>query len=147
MFKDDQLSVRVFLGPNNTKLPVELVVAMQQLGSRAEYIALETLGSNAFDFHIAYYLGVLATADPSGYFHIISKDTGFYPLINHLRGRKIFVARAVSIEEMPCFKVTTTPLESKTLTVAVSTEELLRLAVDDLIRACYELCGYGKVAG
>ncbi len=135
LLKDEQFSVRVFLGPNNTKLPVELVVTMQELGSRAEYIALETSGSNALDFHIAYYLGVLAAADPAGFFHIISKDTGFDPLIRHLRSRKIFVARSVSIEEMPCFKVTVMPLESKTQTAAtVSTEELLRLAVDDLIK-------------
>jgi hypothetical protein len=84
LLKDGQFRVRVFLGPNNTKLPVELVLAMQELGDRAEYIVLETPGANALDFHIAYYLGVLASSDPLGFFHIISKDTGFDPLIKHL---------------------------------------------------------------
>uniref|UniRef100_UPI0040562E4A PIN domain-containing protein n=1 Tax=Candidatus Electronema sp. TaxID=2698783 RepID=UPI0040562E4A len=64
LLKGGEFQVRVFLGPNNTKLPVELVTAMQGLGSRAEYIVLETSGSNALDFHIAYYLGALAAADP-----------------------------------------------------------------------------------
>lgn len=141
LLKGEQFSVRVFLGPKNTKLPVELVVAMQELGSRAEYIVLETSGSNALDFHIAYYLGVLVAADPAGFFHIISKDTGFDPLIRHLRGRKIVVVRSASLEEMPCFKTAVSGAapssqESKVIPAAAptSTEELLKLAVDDLIR-------------
>lgn len=137
LLKGEQFSVRVFLGPNNTKLPVELVVAMQELGSRAEYIVLETSGSNALDFHIAYYLGVLAAADPDGFFHIISKDTGFDPLIRHLRSRKIFVARSAAIEEMSCCKKVVQTTEGKTAAAVVSpssTEELLRLAIDDLVK-------------
>ena len=135
LLKGEQFSVRVFLGPNNTKLPVELVVAMQELGSRAEYIVLETSGSNALDFHIAYYLGVLAAADPAGLFHIISKDTGFDPLIRHLRSRKISVARSVAIEEMSCCKKVVQTTEGKTAAAAVlSTEELIKLAVSELIK-------------
>jgi hypothetical protein len=135
LLKGGEFQVRVFLGPNNTKLPVELVTAMQGLGSRAEYIVLETSGSNALDFHIAYYLGALAAADPAGFFHIISKDTGFDPLIRHLRGRKTFAARSVSIEEMPCFKVAPPQQESKAAPAAsASPEELLKMAVDDLIK-------------
>ena len=53
LLKDECFRVRVFLGPNNTKLPIELVLAMQDLGERAEYIVLETSGRNALDFHIA----------------------------------------------------------------------------------------------
>lgn len=140
LLKGGEFQVRVFLGPNNTKLPVELVTAMQALGSRAEYIVLETSGSNALDFHIAYYLGVLAAADPAGYFHIISKDTGFDPLIQHLRKRKISIARSAAIEEVSCFnKMASTaaaPQEDKAkpAVVIASTEELLKLAVDDLIK-------------
>ena len=134
LLKGEQFSVRVFLGPNNTKLPVELVVAMQELGSRAEYIVLETPGTNALDFHIAYYLGALAAADPAGFFHIISKDTGFDPLLRHLRSRKIFVARSAAIEELPCCKQPAQTTASKTAAAPSSTEELLKAAVDDLIK-------------
>jgi hypothetical protein len=141
LLKGEQFSVRVFLGPKNTKLPVELVVAMQEIGSRAEYIVLETSGSNALDFHIAYYLGVLVAADPAGFFHIISKDTGFDPLIRHLRGRKTVVVRSASLEEMPCFKTAVSGAapssqESKAIPTAAptSTEELLKLVIKDLIK-------------
>ena len=51
----------------------------------------------------------MATEDPSGFFHIISKDTGFDPLVQRLKTRKVFSARSPCIEEMPCF----TPAQAK----------------------------------
>jgi hypothetical protein len=56
------------------------------------------------DFHIAYYLGAIATEDPTGFFHIISKDSGFDPLIKYLNARKIFVRRSECIAAIPYFK-------------------------------------------
>ena len=106
--------VIVFLGPKNTKLPVELVIAMQKFGARGEYVMLESPGANALDFHIAFHLGRLATEDPSGFFHIISKDTGFDPLIQHLKARKVFSARSTSIEQMPCFRAGSNPTPKPT---------------------------------
>lgn len=103
LLNGDQFRVRVFLGKSNTKIHSELAIAMQKLGNRAEYIMLESSGSNALDFHIAYYLGVLAAADPGAMFHIISKDTGFDPLVKHLKTCKVMAARSKSIEEMPVF--------------------------------------------
>ena len=96
--------VKVFLGPNQSKVPVTLAAALQTLGGNAEYVPLETVGNNAVDFHIAYYIGVLSSEDPAAYFHIISKDSGFDPLIKHLRGRKIFVQRSTCIADIPYFK-------------------------------------------
>ena len=100
LLRGEQFRVRVFLGKTNTKIHSELAIAIQRLGERAEYITLESSGSNALDFHIAYYLGVLATADPKANFHIISKDKGFDPLIQHLKTRAVHAARATSIEAM-----------------------------------------------
>ncbi len=104
-----EFKVLLFLGPNNTKLPVELVIAMQNLGDRAKYVTLDTPGNNALDFHIAFYLGNIAASDPTAFLHIISKDTGFDSLIQHLKLKKIFCVRSKSIETMPCFNTTKTP--------------------------------------
>ncbi|MES2626295.1 MAG: PIN domain-containing protein [Pseudomonadota bacterium] len=102
--------VTVFLGPKNARLPVDLVLAMKDLGDKADYIRLETSSANALDFHITYYLGVLVADDPGGSFHIISKDTGFDSLIKHLLLKKIDCKRSISIEQMPCFaKLDTAP--------------------------------------
>jgi hypothetical protein len=144
LLKGEHFQVRVFLGPKNTKLPIELVLAMQKLGDRAEYILLETSGANALDFHIAYYLGILATTDPTAFFHVISRDTGFDPLIRRLNTEKIFAARSASIEEMPCFsKVAVSTVDTtdatgqckpKPAAVRAPVDELIRTAVDDLIK-------------
>lgn len=104
LLKGGPFKVKVFLGPNQSKVPVTLAAALQTLGGDAEYVLLETAGNNAVDFHIAYYIGVLSSEDPTAYFHIISKDSGFDPLIKHLRGRKIFVQRSTCIADIPYFK-------------------------------------------
>lgn len=104
LLDDEHFVVRVFIGPKNTKLHKDLVLAMQRMGQRADYIEMEGAGANALDFHIAFYLGELTKTDPSAYFHVISRDTGFDPLIQHLRERKILITRSNSIEEIPCFQ-------------------------------------------
>jgi hypothetical protein len=104
LLKGGPFKVKVFLGPNQSKVPVTLAAALQTLGSDAEYVSLETVGNNAVDFHIAYYIGVLSSEDSTAYFHIISKDSGFDPLIKHLRGRKIFAQRSTCIADIPYFK-------------------------------------------
>lgn len=96
--------VKVFLGPNQTKIPVLIAAALQLLGDKAEYIVLETAGSNALDFHIAFYIGALSAAEPGAFFHVISKDTGFDPLLKYLKGRKIFAQRSACIADIPWFK-------------------------------------------
>jgi hypothetical protein len=137
----EHFRVHVFLGPNHTKVPSDLVLAMQDFGERAKYVKLETPGPNALDFHIAFYIGQLAAADPTGFFHIISKDTGFEPLIQHLKGKKIFSARSESIEAMPCFQPAATPPAAVAKAPATSVskranglDDLVKLAVDDLIK-------------
>ena len=64
----------------------------------------ETAGTNALDFHIAYYIGVLACEDPTAFFHIISKDSGFDALIKHLKGKKVLARRSTRIADIPYFK-------------------------------------------
>ncbi len=100
LLKGDVFRVKVFLGPKNSKLPVELVLAMHELGKSADYIQLGVSGANALDFHITYYLGKLTAEDPTAEFHIISKDTGFDSLIKHLLSKNIQCKRAASIEQM-----------------------------------------------
>ncbi len=93
--------VKVFVGSNQTKLPFELVTAMQALGDRGEYIKIQGNGPNALDFHIAFYMGELASQSEACFFHVISKDTGFDPLITHLKQRKIFAKRSERLEDIP----------------------------------------------
>jgi len=104
LLKDGPFKVKIFLGSNQAKVPVSLAVALQSLGSNAEYVVLESVGKNALDFHIAYYLGLLSSEDKSAYFHIISRDTGFDPLVKYLKGRKILISRSACIADIAYFK-------------------------------------------
>jgi hypothetical protein len=105
VLKGNDFKVMVFVGANQTKIPFELAAALQALGPAADYVKIAGNGPNALDFHIAYYIGKLAAADPQAYFHIISKDTGFDPLIRHLKANKILVVREKSLAEMTAFKI------------------------------------------
>lgn len=88
----------IFLGPNQPRIPVELAMKMQPMGHRARYICIATNGKNALDFVIAFSMGELANTDPSAFLHVISNDTGFDPLIDYLRSRKIKAYRHPSID-------------------------------------------------
>ena len=97
--------VFVFVGASQTKLSYDLAAAMQQLGENAKYVKIGGNGKNALDFHLAFYVGELSTKEPNAYFHIISKDTGFDPLIKHLKARKIRIQRERDLAEIPVLRM------------------------------------------
>ena len=98
-------NVYVFVGASQAKITYEFAVAMQQLGENAKYVKIGGNGKNALDFHLAFYVGELATKDPEAYFHVISRDTGFDPLIKHLRSRKIRIQRDKDLAEIPVLRM------------------------------------------
>jgi hypothetical protein len=102
--EQDFFRVHLFVGQQQAKLAFEVAAAMQRLGERGAYVKISGNGPNALDFHIAFYIGVLSSKDPEAYFHVISKDKGFDPLIAHLRELKIPVLRSESISDIPLLK-------------------------------------------
>lgn len=96
--------VYLFVGASQAKVTFEVAEAMQALGEHAKYIKISGNGPNALDFHIAYYIGQLAAQDPNAFFHIISKDAGFDPLIKHLKTQKVFACRSKDIGDIPMLK-------------------------------------------
>ena len=124
----DQEWVKVFLfvGKNQTKLPISMVKAVQRLGSRAQYVEMSGTGHNALDFHIAFYIGRIAATDKDAYFHVISKDTGFDPLIDHLKQEHVFADRVTKIEEIPALiqvRIVSKPLSER---ISFAKERLLK---------------------
>lgn len=110
----DHFRVMIFVGESLVKIPIELAKGVQMLGMRAEYIQINGTGPNALDFHIAYYIGALSATDPRGFFHIISKDTGFDPLIRHLKQRNIFSKRSPTIDAIPLLgNISITPTKER----------------------------------
>lgn len=79
----------LLLGARQTRLDAALVEKLMEHAASVQLVRLTSSGRNALDFALAYYVGRAAVADPTGHFHIVSKDTGFDPLIDHLRSRHI----------------------------------------------------------
>jgi hypothetical protein len=100
----EHFKILLFVGASQAKVAFEVAEAMQRLGPRAQYVKIAGNGSNALDFHIAFYIGHQSAIDPTGYFHIISKDTGFDPLIQHLKAKKVSVLRSKAIDDIPLLK-------------------------------------------
>lgn len=102
---DHPFKIYIFVGENQTKIPFDLAETMQKFGENAKYIKISGNGKNALDFHLAFYLGTLSTKDTEGYYHIISKDTGFDPLVKHLRFNKIRIFRHKDLAEIPLLRI------------------------------------------
>lgn len=162
----DHFKVFVFVGSTQTKISFEIASTLQRMGANAEYIKITGNGKNALDFHIAFYIGQLAVADPSAYFHIISKDGGFDPLVQHLKSKKLFAARSASIEGIPLVKSgnkksvsekaqqyvdklkqpkTTKPRTIKTLSSAVASFFQKKLSEDEIADVVAEIQKSGLI--
>ena len=130
LLDQEWIKVLLFVGKNQTKLPFALVKAVQKLGTHAQYIEMMGTGHNALDFHIAFYIGRISATDKDAYFHIVSNDQGFDPLIAHLKQEHIFADRVTKIEEIPAM-VQKTTVFSKSLPerIAFAKERILKSKV------------------
>lgn len=124
LMSQEHFRVVVFIGAEQKKIPTDFAVSLQKLGARGEYVQISGKGPNALDLHIACCIGAMSVADPSACFHIVSKDTGFDPLIQHLRTKETFVTRVQDIGEIPLVK----------LARAKSPEERVQVVIDKLAR-------------
>lgn len=116
----EHFKVIVFVGANQTKVTFEVASLLQRLGARASYVRISGNGSNALDFHIAFYIGQIAASEPEAYFHIVSKDTGFDPLIAHLKTKKILAGRSRNVADMPIVKAANSKSLPERLAVVIT---------------------------
>ena len=95
-----EMDVMVFVGHSQSRLPYELVSEAQPLGKRLKWIRISGNGKNALDFHIAYEIGRLSATGEYRNFAILSHDTGFDPLVEHVKRASIGCRRINSIVEL-----------------------------------------------
>ena len=93
VFGHKSVSFTLLLGPSQKKLDASLVEQLLNHSGTVELVRLTEPGKNALDFALAYYLGCAVQSDPLGFFHIVSHDKGFDPLIEHLRRRHVRARR------------------------------------------------------
>lgn len=96
-----------FIGENQAKIDSSLVYSTNDIDVR--WIKISGSGKNALDFHIAYYLAK-NDSDKNIEHIILSKDTGFDPLIEHLKKNGV---KARRIEKLKDLKVVNKANNSK----------------------------------
>lgn len=101
VFASKAVSLTLLIGPRQTKLDVSLVEKLFEHAASVQLVRLASPGRNALDFILTYYVGRAVAANPAGCYHIVSGDTGFDPLIEHLRSKHIDVRRHESFATLP----------------------------------------------
>jgi len=115
----EHFSVIVFVGANQAKVTFEVASVLQRMGDRASYIKISGSGKNALDFHIAYYLGKLSEKEPDAFFYIVSKDTGFDLLVEHLKAKKVSVGRVKCVTGLPLVKAAISKSSTNRVSVVI----------------------------
>ena len=95
------VSFTLLVGPRQTRLDVRLVEKLFEHATSVQLVRLASTGRNALDFILTYYVGRAVAFDPTGCFHIVSRDTGFDPLIEHLLSKRIDARRHESFATLP----------------------------------------------
>lgn len=125
------VSFILLLGAQQKRLDVEVVEKLMEHASSVQLVRLTSNGRNALDFALAYYLGHAAAGDPAARFHIVSKDTGFDPLIEHLRSRRLRVWRHVDFSTLALSSKVPSPAPDLAESDA-ATDELFGRALEHL---------------
>jgi hypothetical protein len=85
----------IFIGENQQKIPREFVFTKEN----KELIEIKGNGKNALDFHIVYFLAKNDDNEDIEHY-ILSKDSGYDPIIAFCKDQKKIVKRIISIEEI-----------------------------------------------
>ncbi len=92
--------IYIFIGESQNKIPFKLVQDAQKFGDKINWIKIDGNGTNALDFHIAYYLGKFNFESSNDEYIILSKDKGFDPLIRFIKKQNGKCRRINSINEI-----------------------------------------------
>ena len=93
--------IALILGQRQKSLPIALVRLIQKYPQQVRLVETVLDGKNALDFVLSYEIGVESERDPTGYFHILSRDKGFDALIKHLKDKDVRAARHTAFNEIP----------------------------------------------
>lgn len=88
--------VNVFVTANSSKIPIDIVLVMQQLGDIAQYIKLDTSSKGSIAHLMAFHLGSIKSAEET---IIVSRDTSVDTLVTHLCQQGMTIRRVNSISD------------------------------------------------
>lgn len=85
----NQCCIWLFVGKNQTTLPISFSEAQTQFGQAFHLIQVPKSGKNALDFILASEMGRIIENNPNDEFVIVSKDTGFNVLIEYYQKQSL----------------------------------------------------------
>jgi hypothetical protein len=98
--QDVAMTLVLLVGEKQKKLKTELVEQLLARAEHVQFVRLTVSGRNALDLTLAYHLGRIMAAQPSGHFHIISKDKEFDALVTYLRAQGKQIMRCESFLDL-----------------------------------------------
>lgn len=115
----------LFAGKMQEKIKLATVIAIQPLGEKVKWVQMVGSGKNALDFHLAFYLGELFANDPKGAYYFVPKDTGFDPLVAHVKALGGTITRVGDLKMLPAHPPTNVDQKAAAkLTVKMMADEL-----------------------
>ena len=93
---------------HRTKVPPGPARALQASGETDGYVRISGNGPDAGGFHIACTIGELSKSGPNAYFHSLSGDKGFAPLVTYLGTKGILAPRSRKVADVPDLKASKT---------------------------------------
>lgn len=115
------MKVVLFLG-ETSKIKADYLNKIIKKGNRIELIKISGSGHNAVDFHIAWFIGACSEREPGASFSILSRDTGYDPLIKFLSSMGIQCSRVDGTGAAP--ESVTLPKDSKETEVDKKVESI-----------------------
>jgi len=92
---DDPVELTILLGQDQRPPPARLLTSLIERAGSVRLVKMRRSGRNALDMTLASQVGAAAARDPGGTFHIVSEDTDYDPLIEHLQHIGIAAVRVV----------------------------------------------------
>lgn len=110
----DNTHIWLFLGAIHKTLFIDLVKSLLRFGERVHLIQLQKTGKNALDFYLSYYLGHITAIDPDAQIGILSRDSGYDILVEHVLENQYAqsIVRLADIDEVQYKKIPTAPSSS-----------------------------------
>lgn len=112
---DDSYRAIIFVGAKQNPPRASKNKATAHRFSRVDFHKIEGLGKNALDFHIAFHLGRTIETAPQTECFVLSKDTGFDPLLSHLNKNGLKCSRVTSIDDLVSQQLVQTPVPEEAL--------------------------------
>ena len=115
----DYERIFVFCGPRNTRIKVGPLPT--DGFHKLELIGVSSMGANNLDFHLAFHMGRFhELAAKNVAFHVISNDTGFNGLVNHLKKIGRSCKRVATKTAQSAIEATEPPVLSTEATLVVN---------------------------